>query len=468
MKSRYAALAVAGTLILGACGDTPEPTGLSLRQSHGTASSTQGDSYLVLFKGKGVPADFATNVAELGGSVIFAHAKVGVAAVSGLSSASANQLSARSDVAAVEVDAFTSIDVPGEFVTEATDVSSPGDPSTATRFARQWHLRAIHADAAWAAGKLGDAGVRVGILDTGLGYTHPDLAGRVDLANSVSFVPADDALVAAYFPGAHPIADLHYHGTHVGATVASNALAAAGVTSQTTLVGVKVCSVLTGRCPTSGVLAGILYATDLGLPIINMSLGGSFTRQEASAAGGLSPSFLAIINSVFNYANSNGTVVVVSAGNSAIDMDHNGNQYNSYCNAPHVVCVSATGPTAQVTVDGPWTDIDALAGYSNYGRSAISVAAPGGNASAVWAACSSFSLVIPICQTGTFIVGLGGTSMAAPHTSGVAALIAAEGVAGASRIRSGIEASADDLGQRGTDPAYGKGRINAARAVGLN
>ena len=78
-----------------------------------------------------------------------------------------------------------------------------------------------------------------------------------------------------------------------------------------------------------------------------MSLGGSFNRRDASAAGGFGPSFLATINQVFNYAHRKGTTVVVSAGNSAFDLDHDGNGYKSYCSVPTVICVSATGPTSR-------------------------------------------------------------------------------------------------------------------------
>ena len=466
MKSRYAALVITSALVLAACAETPEPTAPSLALTGNTASIAEGDTYLVRFKGNGISSDFSSSVAALGGEVMFAHAGVGIAAVTGMSSAGAASLAGRSDVAAVDLDAYTTVGTPSELSTESSDnINSPTNPATAFFFARQWHMRQIQAPAAWAAGKLGSSAVRVGILDTGLGYTTPDLNGRVDLASSVSFVPSDNALIAAFFPGAHPIADLHYHGTHVGATVASNGLVGAGVTSQTRLVGIKVCNV-NGSCPTSAVLNGILYAADIGLPIANMSLGGRFMRRDASAEGGFGPSFIATINSVFNYANRKGLMLVVSAGNDAVDMDHNGNEFVAYCSAPHVVCVSATGPTAQGSVNGPWTNPDALAGYSNYGSSSVSVAAPGGNVSAVYAACSRFSLQIPVCQTGNFILGLGGTSMASPHVTGLAALLAAEGKS-SSQIRSAIQQSADDLGAPGTDPAYGKGRINVAKALGL-
>ena len=473
MKRYTLPSAFAFAVVLAACADDPAQPDSMYPQFNEV--SDVSDTYLVSFKGNGVPADFASSVAALGGEVIFAHEGAGVAAVAGLIPSAAAALAGRTDVAAVDADAYTTLDVPLVAEAEAADVgvASPQNPAASFFFARQWHMRAIKADVAWANGKLGSASVKVGILDTGISYITPDLNGRVDLALSRSFLSAaEDARVQAAFPGAHPIADLHYHGTHVAATVASNGLVGAGVTSGVTLVGLKVCAPgvapsWRGTCPTSGTLSAILYAADNGIPIINMSLGGGFNRRQASAAGGFGPSFLATINRVFNYANQRGTVIVVSAGNSAIDMDHDGNRYNSYCNSPHVVCVSATGPTAQASTNGPWTNIDALAGYSNFGRSSVSVAAPGGNASAVWAACSRHSLAIPVCRTGNFIVGLAGTSMAAPHTAGVLALLASEGVTEPAQLRARLLQGADDLGLSGTDPAYGHGRINAARALGL-
>lgn len=474
ITARALTLIAAAAAGLAACDDISTDTPLASRTAPslnaGDASPIDGN-YLVRFNGKGVPSGFASQVAGMGGTVIFAHAGAGIAAVSGLSPEEAGLLGSGGGISAVVPDNMTVLspimhDEIAQAGLASDAVASPAAPATAFFYARQWHLRAVQANAAWAAGRLGSPSVKVAILDTGLGYTHPDLAGRVDLANSKSFVPSDDALVAAFFPGAHPVADIHYHGTHVGATVSSNAVAAAGVTSGVTLVGIKVCNV-NGQCPTSGVLAGILYAADLGVHVANMSLGGEFQRRDASAAGGNGPSFIAIINEAFNYANRKGVTMVVSAGNLASDMDHDGNAYKPYCSAPHVVCVSATGPTAAAGTNGPWTNVDALAGYSNYGSSAVSVAAPGGAASPVWAACSRFSLQVPVCQTGTFIVGLNGTSMASPHTAGTAALIAEDVGRNPAQIRARLQQSSDDLGPVGTDPAYGKGRINVARAAGV-
>lgn len=483
---RVAPLFLTGLVALAACSDDLTPVAPSAVPAFNESAADGAGTYLVRFKSSGVPADFAAQVAALGGEVVFAH-HVGIAAVAGLNDATAAQLAASSSVAAVDADMESELPQPDEASLESFEAQpeSPTAPATAVRYPRQWNMHTIQAKKAWDAGKLGVPSVKVGILDSGLDYLHPDLVGRVDLTLSRSFLSAaENQRVQNAFPGAHPIADLHYHGTHVGSTVVSNAYISAGVSSKVTLVGLKACTPgnaangFRGSCPFSSTLAAILYAADNGVSIINMSIGGRFNRRDASAAGGFGPSLLADFNTVFNYAHRKGVTIVVSAGNDAIDMDHDGNGYKSFCSVPTVICVSATGPTGAASLTGPWTNIDALASYSNYGRSAISVAAPGGNRVAVTAACSGFTIVtsLLVCRNrffnsptswSAFSLNASGTSMASPHVTGLAALLASDGVTQPGQIRARIEGSADDLGQSGTDPAYGKGRINVAAAFGL-
>lgn len=468
---RVAPLFLAGVVGLAACSD--DRATLLAPQNPIFDAIAAGDAlptgqHIVVMGGQKLPVDLAQRVRALGGKLEASYDRIGVAVVSGLSADAAAELQANDDVSVVEPDVVVQyINPPATFeAMDALDVApaSPSNPTTAGRYAWQWNMRAIGAPQAWAAGRLGSADVKVAILDTGLDYTHADLTGLVNLPLSRSFVPTDDAFLRVNFPGAHPVADMHYHGTHVGATVSSNAIAAAGVTSKVQLIGVKVLS-RTGRGSTSGVLAGIMYAADAGADVMNMSLGSTFSKSAF-------PGFVATINRAITYANRQGTVVVVSAGNSNADLDHDDDSFKAYCNASPVICVSATGPTGPSGAagrPGPWTDVDAKAPYSNFGRSAIDVAAPGGAAQPVWAACSSFSTAIPGCRAGkTFVVGLNGTSMASPHAAGVAALIVENvGKKQPGLVRQQLHQSADDLGERGTDPIYGKGRINMARAVGL-
>ncbi len=147
-----------------------------------------------------------------------------------------------------------------------------------------------------------------------------------------------------------------------------------------------------------------------------------------------------------------------------------------------MICVSATGPTSANGVDGPWlAGFDAVASYTNFGRSAISVAGPGstltpGNVPlstgrSVWLTCSQMTVNTTgnprFCRTtGARLWESTGTSFGAAVTSGLAALLVSRiGHECPAEIRAAIEESADDLGQPGRDPYYGKGRINVERAI---
>lgn len=484
LRSRSLFAPVVLGLLVAACADVapiaPTATLMSSSAAIETLIDTgePGAPWAVYFK-PGKASGMVARAEAAGATVNFVNDRFGFAMVTGLDDASAATLRGVSGVEEVALDEVVDMGQRTDAVIDGSPtIASPSAPATAFFYPRQWHLQVIEAKAAWDAGKLGSPDVTVAVIDGGLDWTHPDLAGRVDLSRSASFVPLEDLVVAAFYPGAHPVADLQYHGTHVGATIASNAIAAAGVTSQTTLIGVKVCygvsgtvngvPIQAGSCPGVAILAGIAHAIESGANVANMSLGGAFLRRQSKG-------FVGTVNRLFTAANQAGVVMVVAAGNDASDLDKHQfrgvtypSLYKSYCDAPNVLCVSATGPTAGAT-NGPWTNIDALAGYSNYGRSVISVAAPGGNWNPVTAACSKFTLVTALaaCRGGTFVVGLNGTSMAAPHVSGLAALIAAEGVTQPSQIRARIRQGADDLGQRGTDPFYGAGRINVRRSLGL-
>lgn len=450
-----------------ACDSAPEalapdagvaPPPVAMQEASGVPTFTAAPQHVILTKERS-RAGVADAVSALGGTVLFQH-DVGFVLASGLTPEAAAELAGRSDVEAIQEDVWASLDAPLVDEPAAGQVMSPENPAAAFFYPRQWNMRAIGADQAWSAGRLGSQDVTVAILDTGIDYGYPDLQGRVDLSRSVSFIPSDDALVAAYFPGKHPSTDLRYHGTHVAATVASNGLVAAGVTSGATLTAVKVCTV-NGSCPFGAIISGILYAADSGADVVNMSLGGGFPKAGLGR-------YIGFINKVFNYAEQNGVTMVVSAGNAASDLDQNGNVFASYCDAAGVICVSATGPLAGPT-NGPWDEVDAPAYYTNFGRSAISVAAPGGNVGEpVWAACSQTSLVVPICQTGTYIVGISGTSMAAPHVSGLAALVVEDLGSIPGRVKAAVQRGAEDLGDIGVDPFYGKGRIHVGKTLRLN
>lgn len=461
---------IALTVVLAACSDDAvEPTAPRVPTVNAAVQAGAVNRSIVEFNG---PArkDFRQTVASLGGSVDFIVEGAGFAGVSGLSSNALATLGRSAGVGAIYDDVIVQLGSPGErgaAVAAEVSAMSPTNPAGAILLnSLQWNMRAINAPAAWAAGNLGSPNVTAAILDSGIDYDNPDLNGLVDLSRSASFVPSDDAILTALFPTRNKIDDLGAHGTLTATMVSSNAFAFAGVSSRTRLIGVKVLG-YSGSGSVAGILAGLMWAADHGADVANMSLG---------AIGGIdkarNPLFVGLVNRVFNYANRAGMVVVVAAGNDALNLDGNGELYAAFCESPHVICVSATGPTSGTPFQGPWGNVDAFASYSDFGKD-ITVAAPGGTSfgyvSSIcarhWLVVAGNTATLP-CNGGLFVLGGAGTSAAAPHVTGVVAqLIAKYGKGQPSQIKRLLLNGLDDLGVPGKDPYFGAGRVNLAKAL---
>jgi hypothetical protein len=524
MHCRHQTLVLFATFALAGCSaDSVGPIKAPLTASLSIGATQRAGSYIVLTNRNGT--DFSDQVAKLGGKVTFYHAPTGFATVSGLTSSAAAQLRAITGVSEVDSDILVGLDEPSATAqadasallsADAAPLPGTGVPQAAILGSWQWDMRLIRADTAWAHGKLGSSSVTVAIIDTGLDYDNRDLNTLVDLDHSASFAdawvgdtttlnnPAPDTLTisdaeitATRFPTRNPIQDYNGHGTNVGATVSSRAFAFAGVTSKTTLIGVKVLG-RNGQGNFSQILRGVLFAADQHADVANMSLGGAFSK----AGNG---NLVGVINKVFNYAKQQGMLIVTSAGNDSQDLQHNGNAFASFCDAPHVVCVSSVGLPTWEESNSPtfYRDADTPAFYTNFGRQSVTVAAPGGNgvltadgrslvpsdgwpwgvgpnltsvASFVWSFCTRTKMNIvgktgdfgnlvrdPGCATGGVLSGDIGTSQASPHVAGLAALLIAENGKGQpQQIKHLIERSADDI-----NPLMGSGRINVKNALGL-
>lgn len=453
-----ALLVVGLALFAAACSDTPVTVTPQVPAPSLSIQDSGASGTYILAVNNRAYAAVMSRIADLGGTVVRAHQGAGIIDASGLSNDAAATLSSMPGVRAmVEDEWIQGAPLPPDLHVESgSAATTSGGPADAYFWAYQWDMRAIHADEAWYDGHTGSSSVTVAIIDTGIDPFHQDLAGLVDWDRSIAFVASKN-------PEGPPWGDDFFHGTHVAGTVASNGLGTWGVAPHTTLVAVKVCDD-EGSCPLSAIFSGILYAADIGANVGNLSLGG-FIAKNATYGGQLT----AIYNQVVDYATRKGMLVVAAAGNEAVDLDHLGRDYRagSYtgvpCEAGNAVCVSATGPT------------DVIAGYSNYGVSAVNVAAPGGDAAAVgsvhgevFAPCSTLTLIpaLAACTTSpTYYVWAQGTSMAAPHVTGAAALLAAMGVTSPASLMTALGQTADDLGKPGTDPFYGKGRINVYTLV---
>jgi len=326
----------------------------------------------------------------------------------------------------------------------------------------QWDMSLINANDATHTRATGK-GVRVGDLDSGVDLTHPDIVPNLDLTHSCSFIFDHDptALPVEMANGdcsnKAAVQDFSGHGTHTASTIAGpvNGIGIAGVAPEATIVAIKVCTHV-GFCFADTVAAALRYAGDLRLDVVNMSLFadpylyycGSDAQQRAQYQS---------MAAAARYAQQRGVLIVAAAGNQADDMAHptidtispdwppgaavervvHNNCKRAPTEIPGVLAVSATGP---IGIPGYTLNI---ASYSDVGMGVVGVAAPGGDyfsatgtvQDAVLAAWSStddgtfdFFSTLPfpgltVIDHGARYAEINGTSMAAPHVTGVAALI---------------------------------------------
>lgn len=259
-------------------------------------------------------------------------------------------------------------------------------------------------------------GVKVAIVDSGIDYDHPELVWN--FAGGIDFVNND----------ADPMDD-QGHGTHVAGTVGAirDSSGVVGVAPEVDLYGVKVLA-SDGRGSWSWIISALDWCIDQGIQVANFSLGSSGNPGTT-------------VEAAFNNAESRGLVLVASAGNSGSGADTVGYpaKYNS------VIAVAST------------TSSDARSSFSSTGPD-VEVAAPGS---------SIYSTIM-----GGGFGYKSGTSMAAPHTAGVAALLIAAGISDSNgnarindEVRQTLRATAEDLGTSGPDNSFGYGLIDAEKAV---
>jgi subtilisin family serine protease len=436
--------------------------------------------YLIeLPSGQAPSTALTAQIRAAGGRIVFTHVPTGIVIVAGLSAKSAGELRLRNGVEAVVADVhrmrvtdprFEKMQVrtirPSAARVRSFTPRGTVDPRTAEFFGAQWNMTVIQADTAWQLTSQG-AGVKVFILDTGVDTAHVDLVGRVNTALSTSFAFATDTSTQP-LPFSH---DVVSHGTFVTSQIATNSRGIAGVAPQAEIVMVRVLDD-NGSGSFFANLEGILYATENSADVINMSLGGYFSRTSADDM-----SFVDIIQRVVDYAFQRGILLVAASGNDAVDFNTATSPNGSYVdslNAPaglhHVLSVGATGPIGQANFDD-------IANYSNFGSDGVAVFAPGGNASdtlpadtadaqadLVIGACSSASALCPGADS-VYLVGAG-TSFSSPLVAGEAAVVKGQSNSISSQtLETCIATSATEVTGKRPDPNYGFGRINVFTAV---
>lgn len=430
----------------------------------------QAADYVLQAPGWGAAQDAA--VAAAGGAVRFSHA-------TGLAVVSSDRADFLKDVlrgGAIQSGAADAViqQAPVRVVEAGVEVDAAITAAPTDDFYKyiQWAPQSVSAPAAWAAGYTG-AGVRVAVIDGGVHGTHVDLVTRVDTAAARSF--ATGSACAAQW---NCDTGTFWHGTHVSGIIAApaNGIGIVGIAPEATIVPVK--ALHNGSGSFGSVIAAIVYAASDGrADVINMSLGAVFNRGGREAA-----ELTSALNRAVNFATSQGALVVSSAGNDALDIDHTGNVIVTPAQSGNGLAVSATGPLGFALGAN---NFDRFSSYSNWGSSLVSVAGPGGDfaldgnapctlprtvSGTVTIPCWAFDMVISSSRGSSASVAsyawAAGTSMAAPAVAGVAALIKQKypGIS-VGALKNRLMNSAVDTGKPGHDPYYGRGYVNAARAI---
>jgi serine protease len=308
-----------------------------------------------------------------------------------------------------EIAPLAEFEQPGDTKTASSSLGEPNDPM----YSKQWHLHNIGVVGAWKQTK--GSGITVAVIDTGITRVR-------DLAET-KFVKGYD-----FVSDREEVKDDNGHGTHVAGTIAqatNNYYGVAGIAYEASLMPLKVLNEYGGGT-VADIAAAIKFAADNGANVINMSLGG----------GGESR----LMKEAIEYAHAKGVVIVAAAGNESQNSAAYPARY------PHVIGVSALGPDGE------------KAPYSNFGAG-VDISAPGGSD----AGKVLQQTIDPETGDAVFL-GLQGTSMAAPHVAGVAALIQAAGVKQPDDVLKVLKASARSVQDDGLN-YYGAGQLNAEAAV---
>ncbi len=485
--------AIAAATITATTSATGAPTGTA------GASST----YLVVTSSGASTAKAVSAVTDAGGTVVANYSQIGVVVARSSSASFASTVESKSGADAVSTAGFA---VHNGFDTSADAAPLPqaGTPAPGndTLSGLQWDMVQIHAPEARAING-GSTTVVVGDIDTGLDYTHPDLAPNVDFSRSASCLSgAPDTSPAAWN-------DANGHGTHTAGTIAAakNGIGIVGVAPNVKIAGIRAGNA-DGFFFPEAVICSFMWAATHDIAVTNNSyfadpwLFNCKNDPEQRAIWTAERRAIA-------FAQQQGTLVVAAAGNQADDLKHPTQDVTSpddstpvtreITNAcavvpnevPGVVSVTATGPLQQKSF------------YSSYG--VVDVAAPGGDSIlqvdgtvngrvlSTWPASLLTVTCLParrvVDPSGATYCYQQGTSMASPHAAGVAALIAsAKGKRGSS-LAAALKQATNPLacpadvsdyaffpaldngapqtcsGGVGDNTWYGKGEVDALKAV---
>ncbi|MFN8654119.1 MAG: S8 family serine peptidase [Gemmatimonadales bacterium] len=434
--------------------DVPQPAYAPLSRLR-----TPSSRYLVSFR-SAEPGTFATRIRGFGGRVERRFGDMNLAVVKDIGAIGAAALAADPAVEAVVPDLrlqFIPRPNGGNHPLGVATSRTPGtDQSGTFFFPIQYNIRQVRADQAWSR-STGGRNALVCILDTGIDPDHAEFQGKLEPGMVTSFI--SEPLI----PGDLDSLDYNFHGTATAGFVSTNGFAMASVAPDARLCSAKVLD-YQGVGSFADIIAGITWAADHRADVINLSLGGTVDLGDPDAR-----QIVRLMERAILRANLKGSVVIASAGNDTLDLDHDPrNLLVVPAQLAGVISVGAVAPVNLMNFDG-------LASYSNFGgRTGVDLMAPGGDlaeggafADLLVAPCSEYALpeVLGFACGATSYLGIAGTSESAPHVSGAAAVLKAKfgRLAVPLLVQGCLERSADAIGPRAI---FGSGRLDVLGAVG--
>jgi subtilisin family serine protease len=427
------------------------------------ARSSTTSTYLVVYNGANISKTAVSSIKNAGGTVVASYRVIGVMVARSDNSSFASNLKQREKnlQGVVATDTFGVGLSDTESATDGADQAQGPTTTQAwgdTLSNRQWDMTQISVPEAHEVTQ-GSPSVVVGDIDTGLDFTHPDIAPNYDASRSADCTSGAPAPLAVGN-------DQSGHGTHTAGTIAAaaNGIGIVGVAPSVKIAGIK-SSTDDGFFFPEMVVCSFMWAATHGISVTN----NSYFADPFLFNCKNDPTQRAIWNAerrAISYAISKGVVVVAAMGNESDDISHpqvdlispdfppDTNIERTVTNACAIVPVEVAGVVG-VTADGNRVQ---KSFYSSYGISEAAVIAPGGDSIYFDASTdvpngrvlSTYPPYLfcrrPVVDpTGATYCYLQGTSMASPHVAGVAALIKSIGVSSPGAVTGRLESTADPL-----------------------
>ncbi|WP_373687096.1 S8 family peptidase [Streptomyces lunaelactis] len=455
--------AVAFVSPVGAAQAAPVASGTSVASASSTASWAAGTRAYLVITAPGDTSAVQTAVTNNGGTVFAHYDAIGVIVAHSTSSAFAGTMRGVSGVQ--QVGATRPSDVPADAYTPVLP-AAPSQATTTLTESNRWDMTQIKADKAWAV-TTGSPTVKVGVLDTGVDDLHQDIAPNFNAADSASCAYGKaDTRTGAW-------RDVGEHGTHVAGTIAAakNGKGVIGVAPGVKVSSVRIAEPNTSMFFAENTVCGFMWAGDHGFKVTN----NSYYTDPWMFNCPDNVDQAAIIEGVRRaqeYAENKGSLQIAAAGNSNYDLANKRTDTSSPNDSTPVTrtitnaCIDIPTELPGVVTVAAMGNGNVKASYSNFGRSIIDIAAPGGDgASGVYS-------TLPGGKYGT----MNGTSMASPHVAGVAALLASTNPgATPADLRAKLATQAADTacpadsrctGTTANNAFFGEGQVDALKAVG--